>query len=56
MFQTNGVNQERQQHINRALAISLLRQEGVCTRADLATLSGLNPATITNIINEFNET
>ena len=53
MYETDGINQERQQQLNRSLAISLLRQEGICTRSELAALSGLNPATITNIINEF---
>jgi predicted NBD/HSP70 family sugar kinase len=53
MYGTDGINQERQQQLNRSLAISLLRREGTCTRSELAKLSGLNPATITNIINEF---
>ena len=50
-----SVNQEKQQHINRTLVIDLLRQEQLCSRADLAKLSGLKRATITNIINEFME-
>ena len=50
-----SVNQEKQQHINRSLVIDLLRQEKLCSRADLANLSGLKRATITNIINEFME-
>ena len=36
-----SVNQEKQQHINRSLVIDLLRQEKLCSRADLANLSGL---------------
>ena len=36
--------------INRALVLNLLRQEGLCSRATLARLSGLRQATITNII------
>lgn len=48
-----SVNQERQQQINRALILNLLRKKGLCSRADLARLSGLRGATITNIINEF---
>lgn len=50
-----SVNQEKQQYINRSLVIDLLRQEKLCSRADLANLSGLKRATITNIINEFME-
>ncbi len=50
-----SINQEKQQKINRALVINLLRQEKLCSRADLANLSGLKRATITNIINEFME-
>lgn len=48
-----SVNQERQQQINRSLILNLLRKKGLCSRADLARLSGLRGATITNIINEF---
>lgn len=51
----NSVNQKKQQIINRALVINLLRQEKLCSRADLAKLSGLKRATITYIINEFME-
>lgn len=50
-----SINQERSQLINRALVADLLRQEGVCSRATLAQLSGLKQATITNIIGEFIE-
>ena len=50
-----SINQERSQIINRALIADLLRQEGVCSRATLAQLSGLKQATITNIIGEFIE-
>ena len=49
MDQTS-VNQEKIQMINRALVLNLLRQEGLCSRATLARLSGLRQATITNII------
>lgn len=45
-----SINQEKSQAINRALIIDLLRQQGVCSRATLAHLSGLKQATITNII------
>lgn len=47
-----SINQEKSQAINRALIIDLLRQQGVCSRATLAHLSGLKQATITNIISE----
>lgn len=50
-----SVNQKKQQIINRSLVINLLRQEKICSRADLAKLSGLKRATITYIINEFME-
>ncbi|WP_195984291.1 ROK family protein [Clostridium sp. D33t1_170424_F3] len=50
-----SINQEKSQLINRALVADLLRQEGVCSRATLAQLSGLKQATITNIIGEFIE-
>lgn len=53
MITSGGINQERQQRLNSALVIDLLRRERVCTRAKLAKLAGLKPATITNIINEF---
>ncbi len=48
-----SVNQEKSQQINRSLIMNLLRQEKICSRANLAHLSGLKQATITNIINEF---
>lgn len=50
-----SINQEKQMMMNRSLVIELLRQERLCSRADLARLSGLKRATITNIINEFIE-
>ena len=49
----NGINSEVQQKINRALVIDLLRKEGVCSRAKLASVSNLKRATITNIINDY---
>ncbi|WP_195984756.1 ROK family transcriptional regulator [Clostridium sp. D33t1_170424_F3] len=52
MYQTS-VNQEKIQIINRVLILSLIRQEGICSRATLAKLSGLRQATITNIIGEL---
>lgn len=50
-----SVNQQKQQQINRSLVIRLLRQQGTCSRAELARSSGLKSATITNIISEFIE-
>lgn len=50
-----SVNQQRQQQINRTLVINLLRWRGLCSRAELAKLSGLQPATLTNIVSEFIE-
>jgi len=50
---TNGINSEIQQKINRALVIDLLRKEGVCSRAKLASTSKLRRTTITKIINDF---
>lgn len=48
-----GVNQDSIQEMNRALIINLLREQGVCSRANLAKLSGLKKATVTYIINDF---
>lgn len=51
----DSMNQKKQQIVNRSLVINLLRQEKLCSRADLAKLSGLKRATITYIVNEFME-
>ena len=51
----DSVNQKKQQIINRSLVIDFLRQEKLCSRANLAKLSGLKRATITYIVNEFME-
>ena len=50
-----GLNQGNIQNLNRTLLINLLRQERGCSRATLAALSGLQQATITYIINDFQE-
>lgn len=50
-----GINQDNVQQINRTLVIRWLRKKGVCSRAELAQLTRLQPATITNIINEFQQ-
>lgn len=49
----HGFNQEIMQEMNRALLIRLLREEGVCARANLAKKSKLKQATVTNIINDL---
>jgi len=49
----NGINQDSVQKLNRILIIQLLRGAGNCSRADLARMSNLRPATITNIANEL---
>jgi N-acetylglucosamine repressor len=51
--QKQGINLEDVQEMNRALVIRLLRREKLCSRADLAKMTGLRQATITNIINDF---
>ncbi len=48
-----SVNQEKQQRINRALVLQLLRQQKLASRADIAKLSGLQRATISNIVREL---
>lgn len=50
-----GINQGRIQEINKALVLKLIREQGVCSRAQLSQLSGLNKATITYIVNDFIE-
>lgn len=53
MISVKGVNQDIIQQMNRSLIIRLLRMKGVCSRAELSRLTKLRPATITNIISEF---
>lgn len=48
-----SINQEKQQYMNRTFIFNLIREKGICSRAELARVSGLKRATITNIINEF---
>lgn len=50
---TNGANHEVLQQINRVLVLSILRNKKVTTRAEIAKMTGLQRATITNIINDF---
>ena len=42
-----GMNQDKIQELNKSLVLNLIREEGVCSRALLSKLSGLNKATIT---------
>lgn len=49
----SGINQDNAQQMNRELVLRFLRKNGVCSRIELAKLTNLNPATITNIINDF---
>ena len=48
-----SINQEKQQKINRTLVLNLLSLQGLTSRADIAKLSGLQRATITNIVKEL---
>ena len=48
-----GMNQDKIQELNKSLVLNLIREEGVCSRALLSKLSGLNKATITYTVNEF---
>ena len=48
-----GINQDHAKEMNRALVLRLLRKNGVCSRTTLGKLTGLNPATITNIVSDF---
>lgn len=50
-----GVNQDTLQELNRTLVLRLIKKKGICSRADLARMTNLRPATISNIINEFQE-
>lgn len=49
----HGLNQMDIQDMNRSLLLNLMRKEGVCARAELAKISGLKQATVTNIVNDF---
>ena len=50
---TQGKNNEVIQHQNRLLVLRLIRERKVISRVELAELTGLKQATITNIINEL---
>jgi len=55
MILVKGINQDIIQQMNRVLIIRLMRMKGVCSRAELSRLTKLRPATITNIISEFQQ-
>ena len=48
----NGINQTLQQQLNLSLILRLLWKEGLCSRATLSKLSGLQRPTISNIIQD----
>ena len=48
-----GINQSKTQEVNRSLVIRLLQKNGPCSRAELARLTQLTQATITNIVSEL---
>jgi predicted NBD/HSP70 family sugar kinase len=50
-----GVNQNAIQEMNRSLIIHLLWEYTLCSRATLAQLTGLKPATLSNVVNSFIE-
>ncbi len=53
MERKKSFNQEKIQIVNRCLVLDLIRQQIICSRSTLASLSGLRLMTITNIINEL---
>lgn len=50
-----GINQDKIPELNRRLLLNLIKEQGVCSRAKLSQISGLNKATITYIVNDFIE-
>lgn len=48
-----GVNSNSVKEINRTIILRLMKKHEMCSRADLAKQSGLQPATVTNIVNDF---
>lgn len=51
-----GINQNKIQEMNQRLLLNLIKEQGICSRAKLSQLSGLNKATITYIVNDFIQT
>jgi N-acetylglucosamine repressor len=52
---SSGTNHDDLQQMNRVLVLSLMRKYPITTRADLAKMTGLERATLTNIISHFIE-
>ena len=48
-----GVNSNSLKEKNQDILLTLIKRNESCTRAELAKISGLKPATITKIINRF---
>lgn len=46
----HGTNHEGMQAQNRSLILQILSEKGICTRAELASYTGLTPASITKIV------
>jgi len=55
VFMENGINKDSGQKINRILIMKILKSRVLCSKADLARMVHLQPATITNIINELKD-
>lgn len=53
MMKKEGKNAAAIGEMNRALVLEIVHRHGQTTRAEIVKKSGLNQATITNIINEF---
>jgi len=48
-----GANQGTIQEMNRSLILNVLKKQGICSRAKIAELTGLQGATITYIVNDL---
>ena len=48
-----GANQNTIQEMNRSLILNVLRKQGVCSRAKISRITGLQQATITYIVNDL---
>lgn len=53
MAQNRGINQDVTQEMNRSLLLKNLRRKGTCSRVQLANVTGLKQATVTNIMKDF---
>ncbi|MGC9322240.1 MAG: winged helix-turn-helix transcriptional regulator, partial [Kosmotogaceae bacterium] len=50
---THGLNVSSIKLRNRSLILRLLRDQGPLSRREMALLSGLTPAAVTNLVNEM---